>query len=139
MQKSRLCRAALLAPCPSLIPPRRHFPTELLEQYHVNPGFGGALEHSPQGRLQLAAAVLTARAGAKKTGEAFLSAAARVSAREASRPWRRKLVCHCQSPSGLELAPTSGKRTGLARDLPLPQSLNTGWPAEFAEAELWLT
>ena len=40
----------------------------LLEQYRTDPGFGGGLEGTAPGRLQLAAAVLAGRAGATKKG-----------------------------------------------------------------------
>ena len=51
----------------------------LLEQYRTDPGFGGGLEGTAPGRLQLAAAVLAGRAGATKRAEAFLSSAAKSS------------------------------------------------------------
>jgi hypothetical protein len=77
-----------LARAMSHLDPTTPFSQELLQQYRVNPGFGGALENSSRGRLQLAAAVVTARAGATKTGEAFLAAAAKVGASEANKPWQ---------------------------------------------------
>ena len=77
-----------LARAMSDLDPTAPFVQQLLQQYQINPGFGGALEHSPRGRLQLAGAVLTARAGATKTGETLLAAAARVGATEANKPWQ---------------------------------------------------
>jgi hypothetical protein len=56
------------------------FSERLVSQYTADPCFGGALEWSPKGRLQLAAAVLAGRAGATELGTAFLSYAARSSA-----------------------------------------------------------
>jgi hypothetical protein len=56
------------------------FSQRLLSQYATDPGFGGALEWSPQGRLQLAGAVLAGRAGATRVGDALLSYAAKSSA-----------------------------------------------------------
>ncbi len=77
-----------LARAMSHLDPSASFSQQLLQQYRINPGFGGALENSPRGRLQLAAAVVTARAGATKTGEAFLAGAAKVGATEANKPWQ---------------------------------------------------
>ena len=76
----------------SHLDPAAPFLQQLLQQYRLNPGFGGALEHSPRGRLELAASVLTARGGATKIGEAFLSAAARVGATEAAKPWQENFA-----------------------------------------------
>ena len=56
------------------------FSQTLVSQYTADPCFGGALEWSPKGRLQLAAAVLAGRVGATELGSAFLSYAATSSA-----------------------------------------------------------
>ena len=55
------------------------FSQRLLDQYKVDPGFGGAVEPNLQGRLSLTAAVLAGRAGAPAVGERFLASAARFS------------------------------------------------------------
>ena len=56
------------------------FSNRLLNEYRGDPGFGGGLEGTPVGRIQLAAAVLAGRAGADKMADTFLSAAAGSSA-----------------------------------------------------------
>ena len=56
------------------------FSHRLLNEYRGDPGFGGGLEGTPIGRIQLAAAVLAGRAGADKMAETFLSSAAGSSA-----------------------------------------------------------
>jgi hypothetical protein len=68
-----------LARAMSRLGPHNAFLHGLLEQYRTDPGFGGGLEAIAPGRLQLAAAVLAARAGATKTAETFLSSAAKSS------------------------------------------------------------
>ena len=66
-----------LARAMSRLSPAEAFSQKLLAEYTADPGFGGALEGSAPGRLELAAAVLAARAGATRTAERFLSSAAR--------------------------------------------------------------
>jgi hypothetical protein len=69
-----------LARAMSRLSPSEAFSQSLLGQYRADAGFGGRLEGSAPGRLQLAAAVLASRAGAVRTAERFLSSAARTSA-----------------------------------------------------------
>ena len=69
-----------LARAMSGLPASTAFSQRLVSQYTADPCFGGALEWSPKGRLELAAAVLAGRAGATELGTAFLSYAARSSA-----------------------------------------------------------
>jgi hypothetical protein len=68
-----------LARAMSCLSPGDPFLYRLLEQYRADPGFGGGLEASAYGRLQLATAVLAGRAGATKIAETFLSSAAKSS------------------------------------------------------------
>lgn len=69
-----------LARAMSRLGPTDVFSQRLLAQYRADPEFGGGLEGSAPGRLQLAAAVFSGRAGATTTAERFLSSAARHSA-----------------------------------------------------------
>jgi hypothetical protein len=69
-----------LARAMSLLSPVEAFSHSLLGRYRADPGFGGRLEGSAPGRLQLAAAVLASRAGAARTADRFLSSAAKKSA-----------------------------------------------------------
>jgi hypothetical protein len=83
-----------LARAMSGLSPTGAFPERLFEQYRADPGFGGGLDHSPHGRLQLAAAVLAGRAGATGTAMTFLSSAARSSsAARASRELQEVSPC----------------------------------------------
>ena len=66
-----------LARAMSRLSPAEAFSQKLLAEYTADPGFGGALEGSAPGRLQLAAAVLANRARATSTAERLLSCAAR--------------------------------------------------------------
>ncbi len=79
-----------LAPCPISTRPHHSPNLTFCSSTRSIPGFGGRAESTAhEAACSLAAAVLTARAGATKTGEEFLSAAARVGATEASRPWQQ--------------------------------------------------
>ena len=69
-----------LARAMSNLDPDKAFSRLLLDKYRADPGFGGGLQGSASGRLQLAAAVLAGRAGANKTAQTLLSSAARSSA-----------------------------------------------------------
>ncbi len=69
-----------LARAMSRLGPTDVFSQRLLGHYRADPEFGGGLEGSARGRLQLAAAVLSGRAGASNTAQRFLSSAARCSA-----------------------------------------------------------
>ena len=53
------------------------FAQRLLGEYRADPGFGGVLEGAASGRLQLAGAVMAARAGANRMADIFLSSATR--------------------------------------------------------------
>jgi hypothetical protein len=65
----------------SRLDPSGKLSQRLLWHYKADPGFGGALEPSLQGRLNLTAAVLAGRAGANDLGDRLLSSAARASVR----------------------------------------------------------
>ncbi len=69
-----------LARAMSCLGPAEAFSQRLLGQYRADPGFGGRLEGSAPGRLQLAAAVLASRAGATRTAKTLLTSAAGYSA-----------------------------------------------------------